>query len=60
MNAFLNVLKHRHVTLFRINLGDKAAEKEFHIAIQMTLEHISSEIQENRNGRKKATFNKDT
>ena len=25
----------------------------------MTLEHISSEIQENRNGRKKVTFNKD-
>ena len=31
---------------------DTAAEKEFDIAIQMTLEHISSEIQENRNGRK--------
>ena len=34
-----------------------AIEKEFDIAIQMTLEHVSSEIQENRNGTKK-TFNK--
>ena len=35
----------------RLNLvRDTAAEKEFDIVI-MTLEHVSSEIQENRNGR---------
>ena len=32
---------------------DTAAEKECDIAIKMTLEHVSSEIQENKNGRKK-------
>ena len=32
---------------------DTAAEKEFDIAIQMTLEHVNSEIQENRNEQKK-------
>ena len=31
---------------------DTAAEKEFDIARYITLEHVSSEIQENRNGRK--------
>ena len=31
---------------------DTAAEKEFDIAIQITLEHVNSEIQEIRNGRK--------
>ena len=31
---------------------DTAAEKEFDIVIQMTLEHVSSKIQENRNKRK--------
>ena len=31
---------------------DTAAEKEFDIAIQMTLEHVSPKIQENGNGRK--------
>ena len=33
-------------------LWDTAAEKEFDIAIYMTLQHVSSEIQENRKGLK--------
>ena len=42
-----------HVTLFRIHVSNTATEKDFDIAIQMPLEHVSSEIQENRNGREK-------
>ena len=38
---------------------DTAAEKEFDIAIKMALKYVTSEIQENRNGPKKVTFNKD-
>ena len=38
---------------FRLHLvRDTAAEKEFDIAVYMTLEQVSSEIQENRNARK--------
>ena len=37
----------------RMHVRDRVAEKEFDIAIQMTLEGVSSKIQENRNGRKK-------
>ena len=32
--------------------SDADAENEFDIAVQMTPEHVSSEIQENRNGQK--------
>ena len=37
-------------TLFRVVIRETAAEKEFDIAIQMTLEHVSSDISENKNG----------
>ena len=42
-----------HVTLFRMYVSNTATEKDFDIAIQMPLEHVSSETQENRNGREK-------
>ena len=42
-----------------MDVKDAAAEKEFDIAIQMTMKHFSSEIQENKSGQKN-TFNKDT
>ena len=42
-----------HVTLFRTHVSNTATEKDFDIAIQMPLEHVSSEAQENRNGREK-------
>ena len=42
-----------HVTLFRMHVSNTATEKDFDIAIQMPLEHVSSEAQENRNGREK-------
>ena len=42
-----------HVTLFRMHVSNTATEKDFDIAIQMPLEHVSSETQENRNGREK-------
>ena len=37
---------------------DTTLQKAFDIAIQMTLEHVNSEIQENRNGRKKQLLTK--
>ena len=34
--------------MFKYSHRERVTEKEFDIAIQMTLEHVSSEIQENR------------
>ena len=49
-------ISHRYllyVTLFRMHVRGTAAEKEFDIAMEMKQEYVSSEIQENRNGRKR-------
>ena len=42
------------------HVGHTAANNEFDLAVQMTMEHVSSEIieKEERNGQKKVTFNK--
>lgn len=37
-------------SLFRVVITETATEKEFDITIQMTLEHVSSDISENKNG----------
>ena len=37
-------------TLFRVVIRETATEKEFDIAIQMTLEHVGSDVSENKNG----------
>ena len=43
-----------YVTLFRINLGDSAWEKEFDITMQMTPEKVLVQrSKQNRNGGKK-------
>ena len=47
-----------YFTVFRMDVRDKAAEKQFNIAIQMTVEHVSTEVYENRNGQKKQLLRK--